>query len=59
MSKLKKPKFVNLFVSIIYSPGSGIKECINRLVDEYGEIDFESEELPFEGTRYYESEMGR
>ena len=58
MSTLKEPKPVYLFTGIIYKPGSELVGCIEALKAELGETDFESPELPFECTSYYEDEMG-
>ncbi len=58
MSRLKEPKPVYLFTAVIYKPDSELDACIKALKDELGETDFESPEQPFEGTSYYESEMG-
>ena len=58
MSTLKEPKPVRLFTAVIYKPGSDLSGCIEALEGELGAADFESGELPFEGTSYYESEMG-
>jgi len=59
MSRLKEPKPVYLFTAIIYKPDSELSACIKTLNEELGETDFESSELSFEGTAYYESEMGK
>ncbi len=59
MSILKEPKPVYLFTAIIYKPDSELDDCIKALNSKFGEVDFESPALPFEGTSYYESEMGK
>lgn len=58
MSILKEPKPVYLFTAIIYKPESDLSACKRALVEELGVADFESVMLPFEGTSYYEREMG-
>ncbi len=58
MSRLKEPKPVYLFTAIIYKPDSELSGCKRALVEELGVADFESAVLPFDGTAYYENEMG-
>jgi len=58
MSELLEPRPVKLFIGLIYSENAPIDECIQKLVETLGEIDFMSEEFPFNFTSYYEEEMG-
>ena len=58
MSLLQDPKPVKLFAGLIYRTSSRIEECIGKLGEGIGEIEFRSGEMPFDGTRYYEEEMG-
>lgn len=58
MSELREPRPAKLFFSFIHSPDAPYEECIDKLRDKLGEIDFMSESLPFERTSYYEEEMG-
>jgi uncharacterized protein DUF4416 len=58
MSRLKEPRPVYLFTAIIYKPDSELSGCKRALVGELGAADFESVVLPFDGTAYYENEMG-
>lgn len=58
MSTLKEPKPVRLFTGVIYRPDSDLSSCIEMLKEELGATDFISGELPFEGTSYYNGEMG-
>src|ERR1700740_3053227 len=59
MSELSEPRPVKLFIGLIYSQDAPIDECIKRLETIFGEIDFMSEEFPFNFTYYYEEEMGK
>jgi hypothetical protein len=58
MSELREPRPVKLFTGLIYSQDAPVDECIKRLETAFGEIDFMSEEFPFNFTSYYEEEMG-
>ena len=59
MSKLIEPVPVRMFVGIIYNTQSRIKDCINQLESEFGSILLSSPIYDFNGTDYYESEMGK
>jgi hypothetical protein len=59
MSELSEPRPVKLFIGLIYSQDAPVNECIKRLETTFGEIDFMSEEFPFNFTSYYEEEMGK
>lgn len=59
MSELIEPRPVKLFVGLIYSERAPVDECIKRLEAAFREIDFTSEEFPFNFTSYYEEEMGK
>lgn len=59
MSILKEPKPVYLFTAIIYKTDADLNDCVKALRNGLGETDFESPVLTFEGTSYYESEMGK
>lgn len=58
MSTLKDPPAVRLFMGIIFSPKSEIDKCFESLKDKFGNIIFESENIPFVSTNYYKNEMG-
>lgn len=58
MSELIEPRPVKLFTGLIYSQDASVDECIKRLGTAFGEIDFMSDEFPFNFTSYYEEEMG-
>lgn len=49
---------VKLFFGIIYSEGARLNEAVDMLREKYGDIDFESDDYPFNVTDYYEKEMG-
>ncbi len=59
MSELSEPRPVKLFIGLIYSKTAPVNECVKKLEDSYGEIDFMSEEFSFDFTSYYEEEMGK
>lgn len=59
MGKPKEPLPVNLFMSLIFSEESFLFQALDALRQDYGEIDWMSEELPFDFTDYYAPEMGR
>ncbi len=59
MSDLLEPKPVRLLIGLIYSEDAPVDECINKLEEAFGEIDFMSEKFPFDFTSYYEEEMGK
>jgi hypothetical protein len=59
MSELIEPRPVKLFIGLIYSQDAPVDECIKGLEEEFGEIDFMSEEFSFSFTSYYEKEMGK
>lgn len=58
MSILKEPKPVCIFSGLIYQPDLDLEKVILALKAGLGNIDYESPELEFEGTSYYEEEMG-
>ncbi len=59
MSELIEPRPVKLFIGLIYSQDAPVDECIKGLEAAFGEIDYMSEEFPFNFTSYYEKEMGK
>lgn len=59
MSELQTPVSVKAFVSLIYNPQADIEACVELLTEsEFGKSDFVSEPIGFDGTDYYEEEMG-
>jgi hypothetical protein len=56
VGSIRLPREVLLFCSVIYrdSPGS----AVSRLVSEFGDIAYQSPEMGFDYTDYYEKEMG-
>lgn len=57
MGKLKKVEKVKLIIGII-APEQGLGIADEKIKEILGEIDFESEILPFTHTDYYEEEFG-
>lgn len=57
MGKLKKPEKVKLIIGII-AQESNLHLADEKIKETLGEIDFESEILPFIHTDYYEEEFG-
>jgi Domain of unknown function (DUF4416) len=58
MLKTQTPLAVKFICSFIYSDQNIYKKILNLLKKKYGPIDFESEIIPFNFTKYYEEEMG-
>ena len=58
MSQLIEPNVVKPFMGLIYQPDSAIKELTVMLEEKLGKIDFVSDEIPFDHSKYYEKEMG-
>ena len=54
----KSPDYVKLFTGILTSFPELIPACEHDLSDLFGPIDFRSETFPFDGTNYYDAEMG-
>ena len=50
---------VKLFVAALHSDPSNFDAAMDLLVQEWGAIDFVSEDFPFDVTDYYEKEMGK
>jgi hypothetical protein len=59
MSELREPRPVKLFIGLIYSEDAPVEECVAKLEERFGEIDFISERFAFNLTSYYEKEMGK
>ncbi|MCM8796097.1 MAG: DUF4416 family protein [Candidatus Omnitrophica bacterium] len=58
MGELKRPKPVKLIVGFIFQQEFILNQAKKILKKYFGLIDFESQILPFEHTRYYEKEFG-
>lgn len=58
MGKIEAPKQAKLVIGFITSDGHLLHQVEDALAGRYGEVDFESEILPFDFTQYYTPEMG-
>lgn len=58
MSKPFLPQPVKLIVSLLTAERALVEPVCGGLVERFGAVDFTSEPLPFQYTRYYEPEMG-
>ena len=58
MSVLLKPQKVKLIASIFSSSKDILEKAEHELLEAFGDIDFKSDLLFFDKTRYYEKEMG-
>jgi hypothetical protein len=58
MSKPRSAEPVKLVVSIFYADNQLLKDVLEKLSCEYGDVDFISQEMPFNYTEYYAKEMG-
>lgn len=47
-----------LITAVLISVPSAWEELIEKLSEEFGELDFRSDAIPFTFTRYYDAEMG-
>jgi hypothetical protein len=56
MTRLASP--VKLIAGILYRDESFLKEALQALKDRFSHIDYRGDAVPFEGTSYYEDEMG-
>ena len=59
MSKLNEPPSVKLFMGLIYNSKGYFIELVKELEKQFGHIDFESNEIDFNHSSYYEEEMGK
>ena len=48
-----------LFLALMYKDKSTLEKVKQELINEFGEIDYQSEEYKFNFTDYYEQEMGK
>lgn len=58
MGKIKYPEPVKLIAGMLFAEEDIFTIVKNRLINKYGEIDFESPLFPFYYTDYYFKEMG-
>lgn len=58
MHKYEKPLPVKFFTAIFYTDKDLLKIAKERLMQEFGEIDYESPSFDFTFTNYYRDEMG-
>ncbi len=59
MSIRKDPEKVKLFFSVFANSEKQLLEALNKLTNLYGEIDWETDVIPFDQTNYYEKEFGK
>jgi len=60
LKKVSKYKFkAKLVIGFIYKDEAFFIKARNRLKRKFGQVDFESKELNFDCTDYYEAEMGK
>ncbi len=59
MSQLKEPNLVKLFMGLIYNPEAPLEEFMNKAQEKLGRIDFNTKEIPFDHSSYYQKEMGK
>jgi len=58
MGQIKEPKPVKLISSLFTAELELLEAACNRLSEIFGPIDYESDLLPFDHTRYYAAEFG-
>ncbi len=58
MSRPSPAESVKLAASIFYADPGLLKDVLKELSGEYGDVDFISQEMPFNYTEYYAKEMG-
>ncbi len=58
MAKKEPVDPVKLLVAILWADEEALEASLIQLREEFGEIDFQGEDYPFEVTGYYQSEMG-
>ncbi len=49
---------IKLFVGILFSTKQHLQEILDALVQDFGEIDFQSSYFSFDHTTFYQQEMG-
>jgi hypothetical protein len=59
MGSIRKPQPVKLTIGFIFKDGPILLKAEIILKKKFGDLDFESETLPFTYTDYYEEELGK
>ena len=59
MAEVKSVADVVMFCGVIGCDADLMEESVSKLCSEYGAIDITSELIPFDGSNYYEEEMGK
>jgi len=59
MGKIRKAVPVKLIIGFIYKEEGVLSKAKYSLLKRFGKIDFESEDIPFDHTGYYEKEFGK
>jgi len=49
---------VKVIVAILWSDDESLRSAIHRLVKEWGPVDYEGSDHPFDTTHFYDEEMG-
>lgn len=58
MAEVKPPLPVKFFIASLYSSAECLQKAISLIEKEWGEIEFQSADYPFNVTDYYAPEMG-
>jgi hypothetical protein len=58
MGEEKQPPDVKLFFGLLFTDEEILARVEKRIINDYGEIDWKSEIVPFDKTSYYAKEMG-
>jgi len=58
MGEEKLPQKVKLFFGLIFAERDIFDAVLKRLANDYGDIDYMSDVVPFDKTSYYEKEIG-
>lgn len=58
MGTINKPDYVKLIVGFLWSDDKLLEMCKQKMINHFGEIDFESSAIDFTFTKYYNGEIG-
>ena len=58
MAEPSAPEAVKFFVALLWGDAAALPDAYARLVERFGEVDFEGPDRAFDLTNYYEAEMG-
>lgn len=58
MGIICKPPYVKFIIGFLWQDDDLLKECKTKLIQHFGDIDFESSTIDFTFTNYYNSEIG-